>query len=245
MIVEKILYFFVALTVVIAIFTLFNAVVYKKYGKIKWVKFISLSVLFIIAGLGLLYLVHYFVYLPYVNGFCRLIDNIFRAFLKYLPMFTLALWFIGPFVLVSLIIAGGTIIEKIQIKAKYRKWEKKNQPEVTTENEEDTISNTEEIQFYLDGAVLTEFKYESIFGLQKAYELSKAKGLQVSKIDNGFVAVYANKIGMNDLANLLNENNIPFEPLPNRPTLTVIHPDGATSVTVKESLEKLKGKISK
>jgi len=88
----------------------------------------------------------------------------------------------------------------------------------------------------------TRIRANTILGLQRAYELSKLKGLQLGETETGYVAVYSDEEGLIKLKALLSENSISCLRLKNKPSVVYFDnsSDNVQCITIMEQLKNIR-----
>lgn len=236
----------------------YNSVVYRQVGKIKWVKFIPIVAIVLLGGYFLFSSIKPFTDLRYISNVVDVIDTVFFTFFGYLPKNIIIVWFVLPIVITWIAYLFITLTTVIKNRYKYFNWKKKieaNEKEVNEQEPEYDDKEKETIITHLDKGLedenednvhflsepMAKIRYKSILGLQRAYEISKEKGLQLAESDTGYVAVYADKTGVSRLKELMNENNIDYSKLKNRPSIVFFDSSTIQCVSIKEAFEKIKG----
>ncbi|HLQ97029.1 MAG TPA: hypothetical protein VK108_11765 [Pseudogracilibacillus sp.] len=261
MIIEYLLKLILLVIVISVIHIAYNAIVYKQIGNKRWITFILISLAGIVAGYGLYIVIEWLVAVPYLHGFFKGIDSIFKTFFDYLPKPFVVTWFIAPLVLAWIFYIFTTIIKVIKNRRKYYTWRKKVEKEEAKEQEnlqsgkvakaessepiaqvaEPVQEETKQDNVHFLSEPVSKIRYKSALGLQRSYEKAKEKGLQLAESDNGYVAVYAEKTGVNKLKSLMHENGIDYSNLKNRPSIVFFDAKEMQCITIKEAFEKMKG----
>lgn len=241
----------------------YNALVYRQRGKMKWIKFLLVAAGSLIGGYLLFNYIKPFTELPYISFIVGAIDSMVFTFFGYLPKTILLVWFVAPLVIVWVVYLFMTLTTVMKNRIKYMQWKKRVESEAkpsfqeNTENvtkidvveETDTEIAAAEIEeaeqyekeiHFLDEP-MSKIRYKSVLGLQRAYEVAKAKGLQLAETDTGYVAVYAEKSGIKKLKELLSQNGIDYNKLENRPSVVFFDSDTVQCVSIKEALKKMNG----
>lgn len=229
----------------------YNSLVYRQIGKLKWVKFISVVVAVALGSYLLFVFIKIFTSLRYVSSITNAIDAVIFTFIGYLPKKFLIIWFVVPLVITWIVYLFITIATVIKNRYKYFTWKKR------TENDEKNSSydekNNEKMtdipsvetasrdNVHFLSEPMTKIRYKSILGLQRAYEVAKEKGLQLTETENGYVAVYADKSGVLRLKEIMAQNGIDHSELENRPSIVFFDLDTIKCVSIKEAFEKMKG----
>lgn len=235
----------------------YNSIVYRQIGNLKWVKFIFVVAIVLVSSYLLFKSIKPFTELRYISNVMDVIDAVFLTFFGYLPKSFLVIWFVIPIVITWIAYLIITLITVVKNRYKYFNWKKKIEAEeknsayereydkeaketVVTSSDGD-IEDADKDNVHFLSEPMTKIRYKSILGLQRAYEVSKEKGLQLAEIETGYVAVYADKSGIKKLRELMFENGIECSNLKNRPSIVFFDSDKTECVPIKEALEKMKG----
>lgn len=242
----------------------YNALIYRQRGKMKWIKFLLVAAATLIGGYLLFNYIKPFTELPYISFVVGAIDSMIFTFFSYLPKTFLLVWFVAPLVIVWIVYLFITLTTVIKNRVKYMKWKNqvvyeektsllenaKNDVKVEVVEEKGTEiaaaaeveeSGQYEKEIHFLNEPMTKIRYKSILGLQRAYEVAKAKGLQLAETETGYVAVYAEKTGVKKLKELLSKNGIDYSKLENRPSVVFFDSDTVQCVSIKEALKKMNG----
>lgn len=250
MIVEYLIKIFLIVTMIIVVQTAYNTFVYRQIGKLKWIKFGAVSLMGLVIGTGLISLVKDFTKLPFLTSIVSFIDTVIFAFFGYISSNLLLLWFVVPIMIIWIVYILKTIVAVIINRIKFNRWKKENRedeqeqsiPEDIKEMQEEfpllkneEVQNKENIHF-LEGIPTTNIRFNSILGLQRAYEIAKKKGLQIGETETGYVAVYANAEGIKQLKSIFNDNGIKITGLENRPSIVLFNKKVEDCVTIKMAM---------
>lgn len=247
MIVKAVLYIILVVVAISIIQIAYNSMVYRQINSLKWAKF-GLVVVVVLVGGGILFtFIKPFTELRYISNVVSFIDAVFFTFLGYLPKQLLIIWFIIPVVITWIAYLFITLTAVIKNRYKYQKWKRKTEAAEQESNKEleetaATISEDkgkDNVHFLSEP--MTKIRYKSALGLQRAYEISKQKGLQLAESETGYIAVYADKSGVTKLRELMNENDLDYSSLKNRPSIVFFDSSKTECVSIKEALEKMKG----
>lgn len=239
----------------------YNSLVYRQRGKMKWFKFICVAGVTLVGGYILFASIKPFTELPYVSNVVSVIDTMIFTVYSYLPKPFLILWFVAPLVITWIVYLFITLTTVIRNRYKFLKWKKRmeEKEKSSSDNKETnkgTIDNSpvDAIELNADyekeesyeknvhflSEPMTKIRYKSILGLQRAYEVAKVKGLQLTETENGYAAVYADKSGVRKLKELMTQNGIDYSKLENRPSVVFFDLDTVQCVSIKEALGKMK-----
>ncbi|EKZ0201732.1 hypothetical protein QPI79_002231 [Enterococcus faecalis] len=229
----------------------YSAVCYRKVGKVKWIKFV--------AWLGLISGITYFIYtnliyverLPIVKQVIGFFNSAVRLFLSYISAEIFIVYFMIPLLLVWIYYLSKTVITVVKKKLAYNRWVKSEEDKLLADvkeiivDPENEISNEENefaiLEYDFLDVPLSKIRYKTIFGLQRAYELAKEKGLQIGQTDTGYVAIYAEKEGIRKLKEILSMNSVDYGDLENRPSIVFFSGGSVTNaVPIMEQLMKIK-----
>lgn len=238
----------------------YNSIVYRKIGIARWIKFILFAAVVVFAGYLLFQSINKLAYLPYVSGIVNAIDSMFSTFFGYLSDSILIIWFVVPLIITWIVYLFMTTITVVKNRRKYYKWKRKVEDEERQDlvksdqstkeakktQETSPLPAVDEQAIKQNGAhFLSEptvkIRYKSVLGLQRAYETSKSKGLQLAENETGYVAVYADKSGVKKLKEIMSENGIDHSSLQNRPSIVFFDSNNIRCITIKEAFEKMKG----
>lgn len=260
MIIEILLKIILIVVVISLLQIAYNAVIYRQPGKMKWVKFISLVAAILICGYLLFESIKPFTELRYVSSVVSVIDTMIFTFFSYLPKTFLIIWFVAPLVITWIAYLFLTLTTVIKNRYKYLKWKKGVEAEEKSslssgEASKETNDNSpvevveldvgqeqedvDEKNIHFLSEPMTKFRYKSILGLQRAYEVAKEKGLQLTETETGYVAVYADRSGVRKLRKLMSENGIDYSQIENRPSVVFFDLDTVQCVSIKEALGKM------
>lgn len=87
---------------------------------------------------------------------------------------------------------------------------------------------------------MQKIRYQSLSGIQKAFLKARRGGLQITEIDAGYFAVYADEVGRNQLMALINDYSFDVSQLSTAPTCAIVTPRTIESYTLDEYGAKLK-----
>lgn len=251
MIVEYLIKIFLIVTMIIVVQTAYNTFVYRQIGKMKWLKFGFVSFLGLTIGIVLMVLVKEFIKFPFIRSVVGFIDTVIFAFFGYISSSFLLVWFVVPILIIWLVYLLKSLVAVVINRAKFNKWKNENKEEEPTEivaeviqeehspTSEESIEEEDSIHF-LDGVPLTKIRFNSVLGLQRAYEIAKKKGLQISKTETGYIAVYANAEGVQQLKSVFNDNGIESAGLENRPSIIFFNKKVTGSISIKSAMDKVK-----
>lgn len=243
----------------------YNSLVYRQRGKMRWAKFSFVAAATLNGGYLLFKFIKPFTELPYISLVVGAIDSMFFTFFSYLPKTFLIIWFVVPFAITWVVYLIKTLATVVKNRIKYVKWKKRAEDEEKSSLKENTENVTEveandtdaviaaavevieeagqcEKDIHFLDETMTKIRYKSILGLQRAYEVAKAKGLQLAETETGYVAVYAEKTGVKKLKELLSQNSIDISEIENRPSVVFFDADTVQQcVPIKEALIKMNG----
>lgn len=260
MIVGTLLKIILVIIAISSIHIAYNAIVYRKSGAARWVKFAFLIAAVVVALYLSFQATDKLVAFPYINGVINAVDSVFLTFWGYLPNAPLFIWFVIPFILTWIVYLFMTVTTVVRYRHKYYKWKQKVEAEEKQDSAEtnqssqgvksakettvqspamDQPTKQNDVHFLSEPTV--KIRYKSVLGLQRAYETSKSKGLQLAESETGYVAVYANKSGVQKLKHILSENGIDHSSLKNRPSIVFFNLDNMQCITIKEAFERMKG----
>lgn len=248
MIVKAVLYIILGVVAVSIVQIAYNSMVYRQINKLKWVKFSLVVVVVFVSSFLLFKFVNPLTDFRYISNVVNVIDSVFFTFIGFLPKNFLIIWFIVPVVLTWIVYLFITLMAVIKNRYKYRKWKKKTELAEQESNNQvaETVAttsseDTEKENVHFLSEPMTKIRYTSALGLQRAYEISKQKGLQLAESDTGYIAVYADKSGVTKLRELMIDNGIDYSNLKNRPSIVFFDSNATECISIKEALEKMKG----
>lgn len=231
----------------------YNTFIFRQIGIDKRIKFSVIVVLDLVVGIALLTLSKKVLTVPYLSHFINFVDTLFISFFKYISSNILIIWFVLPMLVIWFVFIGKSIVSVILNRKRFNAWHKKNTVKVEEKLEpnlekdlepvsEQTYDLSEKKERRIDflDVDVVDFSYDTEEALTKVYEDSKINGLQVGKTDTGYVAVYSNLEGINQLKAMLDRNNVHIKTIENRPSIILINQDDSSCISIKEAMQRLK-----
>lgn len=256
MIAEYLIKIFVILTLVAIIQTSYNIFIYRQVGKLRWGKFLILSISCVVVGGYLLSVIKEVTELPYLKGVFGFIDSVIFSFFSYISSSLMVLWFVVPILIVWIIYLLKSISSVIKNRIKFNQWENQNkdnmEPMITAVGNDKAVKEEkpqevtvcepaiEEKVHFLENVEIVEIRFDSILGLQRAYEVSKKKGLQIGETESGYVAVYSSKEGMMELEGIFNKHGIERPHLGNDNSLVFFNKKNTKSLEIRKAMDMLR-----
>lgn len=105
------------------------------------------------------------------------------------------------------------------------------------------IESSEQIKVTKDflDIPMSDFKYDNQVDLRNAYNLALEKGAQITKSENGYVAIYANGEGFKTVKQLLSRHSLDISCLIGKPSLVYFDDEKVSSKLVSSLLASMKG----
>lgn len=227
----------------------YNTFIYRQLGIDKRIKFSIVVVLDLVAGGALISISSKVLNVPYLRNVIRFIDTLFISFFKYVSSNILIIWFVLPMLVIWLVFIGKSIVSVILNRRKFNAWHKEKAVKVNESiaphveksvNKVDDLPKTTEYMIDFLDVDIADFTYDTEEALTKVYEDSKVNGLQVGKTETGYVAVYSNLRGINQLKEIMTKNHAHIDNIENRPSIIFINQDDSSCVPIKEAIQRLK-----
>lgn len=249
-----IIFLFLIVSAIIAIQIGYNEIIYQQLGKLKWFKFLVLACVVVILALAGIMQIPKILKFPVIHTLDKIVNGLLLKLTEYINVNIVILWFVIPLALAFIFFIIKSIFKRISIKRDFNKSKENEKSKIAVKKEvsPEIINVPEEIEVaeveleepvnrFLDYPT-TKIKYGSILGLQRAYEVSKEKGLIIDTTSNGYVAVFSSQEGMKSLKILLSENGIDISVLKGEPSVVLFDETNIESKSIKDELDKLNQK---
>lgn len=249
--IELLLKILVGFAVLVAVEIGYNAVVFHQISKTRWPKFILISLFALLVGISAWYGIDQLYLIPYLGTVVSKIDDFINLFISYIPLHPVLIWFLAPIGLAFLFFSIKAVFNYYAQRRIYRKWEaaqtakeKQDIPQIEAEDKKietvqvETDTEMTDTAHFLNRETVN-IRYKSVLGIQRAYEIARTRGLQLAENDDGYIAVYADSKGLQDLKVLLSENSIDISELQKRPSVVFFDKFQAHCVGIKDQLRQL------
>ena len=242
---------FLIIVVISVIEIAYNSLVYRQTENKNKLIFYSITIITLAsARLGIV-AINKLIDVPVLGGIIKMINSIFNSFVNYVPLKPILLWFVVPVSLAwgfYMLKSTGFVVTK---KLNFNKWkgslklkqQEETQDQMQQEQKDSEVQQDIEIEssiHFLDMEMTRGIKYQNVLGLQRAYELAKKNGLQISETKDGYVAVYSDGKGYKALKKILSENSIDISNLQGRPSLVFFDAEKASGIGIQDQFLKLK-----
>lgn len=227
----------IALIGVAAIFIAFDESKNKKTKEFKWIRFIIAVLVTLFIASGLIALTLRVSELPYLTFVSEVLDILVFTFIGYLPKNLLIFWFLFPVVVVWIYFLLKTGVYVMKSRKRYKKWKERQAAQAEQENS--IFPDEINVHFLKDSMMFTNINYNSVLGLQRAYEVAKKEGMQIQETETGYAAVFSSQEGLNDLKALFSKYRLAEDKLPNRPAIVFFNDQEVSYVGIKSALDKL------
>jgi hypothetical protein len=220
--------------------TSYNGLFWKNKSKKRWLWLTLICI--ITAGVGLLGLkgINDLTAVPYLGLVVIKMDQLFLKVVHYIPVPNVIKWFIYPLIIAWIYFLIKAAIECIKIKGEFNRWASKNvnisknEKKIKLPNIIKHKDKAPQVPVEFDESVLTKIRYKSALGIQRAFEKSKTRGLQLGKMEEGYIAVYADEAARQKLIKILGGFNIDGSKLISAPAVVTMEGTVISSETVKD-----------